>query len=86
MQIVIKPDGVFIGIYCDSIDYGTFGKPTIRRASHVEPDSSGRWYADMSPVDGPTLGPFDKRGEAIDAELEFLNMLLSESEPLPETL
>ena len=30
----------------------------IRRASHVEPDEAGRWWADLSPVGGPRLGPF----------------------------
>jgi len=77
VQLVIKPTGVLIGIYDDSFDYGTFGRPQIRRASHVEPDRQGHWFADLSPVDGPILGPFDKRYEAIDAELEFLNDKLS---------
>ncbi len=81
MQIVIKPTGVLIGIYSDVFDYGVFGRPQIRRASHVEPDTTGRWSADLSPVNGPKLGPFEKRAEAIDAELEFLNMMLGEIEP-----
>ena len=80
MEIVIKPSGLFIGIYSDSFDYGSFGRPQIRRASHVEPTDDGRWTADLSPVDGPKLGPFDKRSEAIDAELEFLNLMLSEND------
>ena len=86
MQIVIRPTGVFISIYNDAFDYGAIGKPQIRRASHVEPDTIGHWFADLSPVDGPTLGPFDKRNEAIDAELEFLNAMLANQEPLDEVL
>ena len=86
MQIVIRPTGLLIGIYSDSFDYGELGRPQIRRASHVEPDESGHWFADLSPVDGPKLGPFDKRNEAIDAELEFLNMILDECKPLDEVL
>ena len=78
MQIIVKPTGVFIGIYSDMLDYGELGNYRIRRASHVEPDCNGKWTADLSPVDGPTLGPFDKRNEAIDAELEYLNLLLNE--------
>ena len=80
MQIVIKPTGVFISIYNDSFDYGEFGKPQIRRASHVDPDETGHWFADMSPVNGPILGPFDKRIDAIDAERKFLNLILSTDE------
>jgi hypothetical protein len=30
------------------------------------------WYADMLPVDGPVLGPFNKRQEALDAEITWL--------------
>lgn len=86
MEIVIKPNGIFISIYSDSFNYGEFGKPQIRRASHVEPTEDGRWTADLSPVAGPVLGPFEKRNEAIDAELEFLNLMLCEVEPLDEHL
>ena len=86
MQIVIRPTGVFIGIYSDSFEYGEFGKPQIRRVSHVEPDESGLWFADLSPVDGPKLGPFDKRNEAVDAEIEYLNQMPDDCEPLDEVL
>lgn len=47
------------------------GNVSIARASHVEPVGSG-WSADMSPVGGPVLGPFDRRGVAIDAEIAWL--------------
>jgi hypothetical protein len=30
------------------------------------------WWADMSPVRGPVLGPFEERQEALDAEVEWL--------------
>ena len=43
-----------------------------RRASHVEPDEDGRWSADMSPMNGPILGPFDLRAEALRAETAWL--------------
>jgi hypothetical protein len=42
------------------------------RASLVEPDEEGRWWADLSPVDGPLLGPFRQRSQALDAEEEWL--------------
>ena len=86
MQIVINPSGVFIGIYSDNFDYGELGRPQIRRASHVEPTDDGRWSADLSPVDGPMLGPFDKRSEALDAEIEWLNLMMNQFDPFDEQL
>jgi hypothetical protein len=60
-------------IYDDRIrgltDHGT---ATIERASHVEPTADNRWSADMSPVGGPVLGPFDTREEALKSEVEWL--------------
>jgi hypothetical protein len=38
----------------------------------VEPDSDGNWWADMGPVEGPVLGPFGTRGEALAAERGWL--------------
>lgn len=32
-----------------------------------------QWQADLSPSNGPTLGPFHKRQDAIDAEIAWLN-------------
>lgn len=32
-----------------------------------------KWQADLSPVNGPVLGPFDSRVDAIEAEIEWLN-------------
>jgi hypothetical protein len=50
------------------------GRPSVRRASHVEPvGGSASWEADMSPVGGPKLGPFPTRREALDAEVAWLN-------------
>ncbi|MFN9108549.1 MAG: hypothetical protein ACK5XN_00505 [Bacteroidota bacterium] len=49
------------------------GSVSIARASHVEPGESGvDWFADLSPVGGPKLGPFGKRSLAIDAEILWL--------------
>jgi len=38
------------------------------------------WWADMSPVDGPVLGPFTTRDDALKAETEWL---LERDLPLP---
>ena len=43
-----------------------------RRASHVEPNDAGQWEADMAPMGGPVLGPFDLRAEALAAEHAWL--------------
>jgi hypothetical protein len=48
------------------------GETKIRRASHVEPAPDGGWQADMSPVNGPILGPFEKRSVALHHEVEWL--------------
>jgi hypothetical protein len=72
MQLVIGKDGRVRGIYGEEIDLAVFGTAKIDRASHVEPDAQGRWMADLSPVGGPTLGPFDRRSEALEAEVSWL--------------
>jgi len=72
MQLVIQPDGAARAIYCEEIDLGSLGRPRIVRASHVEPDAEGRWFADLGPVDGPVLGPFSSRSEALAAETSWL--------------
>ena len=46
--------------------------PVIARGSHVEPDRQGRWLADMAPCNGPKLGPFDHRSDALAAETAWL--------------
>jgi hypothetical protein len=68
MQIIIERDGAVRCIYGEDIDLAAIGSPVITRASHVEPDQQGRWLADMSPVGGPRLGPYECRSEALAAE------------------
>jgi hypothetical protein len=46
--------------------------PVIARASLVEPDDEGRWWADLGPVQGPVLGPFTLRSFALEAEQKWL--------------
>jgi hypothetical protein len=72
MQLVIDRQGIIRGVYAEAIDLSRFGDVAIRRASHVEPDAAGRWWADLAPVGGPVLGPFDRRSEALTAELTWL--------------
>lgn len=74
MQLVITPGGTVRCVYDEQIDLAALGSPTITRASHVEPDQHGRWQADLSPVSGPVLGPFDQRSEALAAEQAWLEL------------
>lgn len=56
----------------DAVDVlSELGNVSIRRASSVEPCNGG-WCADLAPVFGPVLGPFAKRQQAIDAEINWL--------------
>ncbi len=72
MQLVIAPDGTLRCLYSEVLDLRALGRPTIRRASHVEPDEHGRWVANLAPVRGPLLGPFILRSEALAAEVRWL--------------
>ena len=72
MKVLVQPDGTVRAIYQEEIDLAVLGRPTITRASQVEPDDQGRWLADLKPVGGPVLGPFDRRSEALEAEHDWL--------------
>jgi hypothetical protein len=72
MDLIVSPDGTIRAVYAEAIDLGVFGHLVISRASHVEPDDRGRWLADLTPVAGPVLGPFDRRSEALEAEQAWL--------------
>jgi hypothetical protein len=72
MRLVIDCQGIVRGVYAEAIDLSVLGDLAIRRASHVEPDDLGRWWADLAPVGGPKLGPFDRRSEALATELQWL--------------
>ena len=69
---IIEPNGAVRGIYSDLIPYQAIGTPDIVRASHVEPDKHGMWWADMTPMNGPKLGPFLERSKAIQTEVQWL--------------
>ena len=72
MELVVDAGGRVKCIYDETLDLRALGKLQITRASHVEPDSAGNWWADMGPVEGPVLGPFGTRGEALAAERGWL--------------
>ena len=72
MELIVHADGSLRCLYDETLDLSQIGPVSIRRASHVEPTQQGQWQADLSPVDGPVLGPFPLRSEALTAEVEWL--------------
>ena len=72
MQIVVQPTGRVRCLYGEAIDLSKLGRLAIERGSYVEPTDDGLWTADLSPVDGPVLGPFPCRTDALDAERQWL--------------
>jgi len=73
MHLLIKPNGTARCVYGEAIDLTSLGQIEIKRGSHVEPDPEGNWTADLSPVGGPSLGPFTTRSEALRAEVAWLH-------------
>lgn len=72
MELLIAPCGTARCVYDETLPLASLGKIAIQRASHVEPTVDGRWTADLSPVDGPVLGPFACRSRALEAEIDWL--------------
>lgn len=71
MRIIVKGNQARF-IYSDHLrNMASMGKAVTRRASHVEPHGNG-WKVDLSPVDGPMLGPFETRTEALAVETHWL--------------
>ncbi len=76
MILRLDPHGQAHCVYSESIDLSALGTLSIRRASHVEPDDRGQWWAYLAPIGGPRLGPFTKRSEALAAEVAWLDNYL----------
>lgn len=72
MDLIIDGNGEVTCIYDEMLDLTALGQPIIVRASHVEPDVRGFWWADLGPVEGPQLGPFNLRSQALEAERRWL--------------
>ena len=72
MDLVIAVNGTARCVYGEAIDLAALGGIEVRRASHVETDVGGAWWADLSPVAGPRLGPYPRRSDALAAEGTWL--------------
>lgn len=67
--------GCMHSVYRDELQplYKRLGETKLTRASMVEPTPEGKWVPDMTLSGGPaSLGEFDKRADAINAEVKFL--------------
>ena len=71
-MLIVNPQGGVRCLYAEGIDLASLGPMSICRASHVEPDDQGQWWADLFPVGGPKLGPFTLRSAALAAEQVWL--------------
>lgn len=92
MEIYIGDDGRARFVYDEEVDplaiLEALGSdtPMVCRASHVEPSGRMEWVADMAPVGGPVLGPFDLRSAALAAERAWLEAELARGGRPVETL
>jgi hypothetical protein len=73
MILRVESAGRVEALYAEAIDLAALGELTIRRAGHVEPDAAGGWFADLSPLGGPRLGPYPKRSTALAAEQAWIH-------------
>ena len=72
IELLMTTHGIVRAVYTEVIPIQVLGQVQIQRASHVEPDAAGHWWADLSPSGGPYLGPFTYRSEALQAEHNWL--------------
>ena len=72
MKMIVENDGSIRCVYGEELDLQCLGRLAVARGSHVEPIAGGQWTADLSPVNGPVLGPFDHRSDALAAERQWL--------------
>lgn len=79
MKIIVKNNTIKF-VYDDNLTgLMNHGKSETKRASHVEPCDGG-WEVDLSPVNGPKFGPFNKRNDALKAEVDWL---MNNNIPIP---
>lgn len=82
MNLIVDSKGHVRCVYDEAIDLTALGSLSIERASCVEPDDDGQWWADLAPMNGPRLGPFPLRSAALGVEKKWLEDHLATSRPL----
>jgi hypothetical protein len=85
MHLIVSPEGRVKCLYGEAIDLKALGTIRVSRASYVEPDVNANWWANMAASEGPLLGPFTTRTQALKAEEEWLlqNRLRTDETPSP---
>lgn len=58
-------------LHSDDVDLREFGKPTIKRASHVEPAEDGTWFVASAATGEVIMEGFATRKEALAFEKEY---------------
>ena len=76
MELVVDVGGDVRCIYDEALDLREIGKLQITRASQVEPERDGFWWADMGPVYGPVLWHYCSRSVALGVEKECVKSYL----------
>jgi hypothetical protein len=85
--VFISPTGEVRLLYSEDVALHDLGDGHVRRASHVDPDGNGNWWADLSPVHGPRVGPFACRSQALAAETAWLiDRWLPAGGPAPDVI
>ncbi len=79
MELIVDAQGVLRAVYDDALEFSELGAVEIRRVSAVEPTPAG-WQADLAHVEGPILGPFPRRKEALAAEVAWVSDWLKGAE------
>jgi len=60
--------------YEDFVEYHPELASSPYTKATLGPGGSVAWFVDFGPVDGPVLGPYSTRKEALKAEAEWLNV------------
>lgn len=76
VSVFILSDGTVNFLYYDELKpLLAIGDVDVARASHVDPEKTLdglKWFANLAPVNGPKLGPYETRTEAITGEIDWL--------------